>query len=53
VVSDVNKKIYALVQAGSIKLGYPTVDTRALDAHITSIVARITQPGTESPPSSN
>jgi len=49
VVSDINKKIYALVQAGDVKLGYPTVDTRALDAHITSIVARITQPEADSP----
>jgi small-conductance mechanosensitive channel len=53
VVSEVNKKIYALVQTGSIKLGYPTVDTRALDAHIASTVARITQTGTDSSPAPN
>jgi small-conductance mechanosensitive channel len=39
-ISDVNKKIYALVQTGKIKLGHPAVDTRLLDAHITSVVAR-------------
>jgi small-conductance mechanosensitive channel len=39
-ISDVNKKIYALVQAGAIKLGHPSMDTRLLDAHITSLVAR-------------
>jgi small-conductance mechanosensitive channel len=40
-ISDVNKKIYALVQSGEIKLGHPAMDTRLLDAHITSVVARI------------
>jgi small-conductance mechanosensitive channel len=44
VVSEINKKIYALVQAGTIKLGYPSVDTRLLDSHIASVVAQITQP---------
>jgi small-conductance mechanosensitive channel len=53
VVSEINKKIYALVQAGDIKLGYPSVDTRLLDSHIASIVARITQPGTDSGPAAN
>jgi small-conductance mechanosensitive channel len=48
VVSAINKKIYDLVQAGTIKLGYPSVDTRLLDSHIASVVARITQPGTNS-----
>jgi len=41
VVSEINKKIYALVQAGEIKLGIPALDTRLLDAHIASVVARI------------
>jgi small-conductance mechanosensitive channel len=53
VVSAINKKIYDLVQAGTIKLGYPSVDTRLLDSHITSIVARITQPPPDSPSTSN
>lgn len=53
VTSEINKKIYALVQAGDIKLGYPSVDTRLLDSHITSIVARITQPGADSRPAAN
>ena len=44
VVSEINKKIYALVQSGDIKLGIPSLDTRLLDAHIASVVARITQP---------
>ncbi len=39
-ISEVNRKIYALVQAGTIKLGHPSMDTRLLDAHITSVVAR-------------
>jgi small-conductance mechanosensitive channel len=41
VVSEINKKIYALVQSGDIKLGIPSLDTRLLDAHIASVVARI------------
>jgi small-conductance mechanosensitive channel len=48
VVSEINKKIYALVQSGAIKLGYPSVDTRLLDSHIASVVARITQPAQNS-----
>lgn len=48
VVSDINKKIHALVQSGAIKLGYPSVDTRLLDSHIASVVARITQPAQNS-----
>lgn len=43
VAAEINKRIYALVQAGTIKLGYPSVDTRLLDSHIASVVARITQ----------
>jgi small-conductance mechanosensitive channel len=43
VVSEINKKIYALVQSGDIKLGIPALDTRLLDAHIASVVAGITQ----------
>jgi small-conductance mechanosensitive channel len=50
VVSEINRKIYALVQAGDIKLGLPALDTRLLDAHIASVVARITQPGQNSLP---
>jgi small-conductance mechanosensitive channel len=50
VVSDINKKIYALVQSGDIKLGIPALDTRLLDAHIASVVAGITQPGRNSLP---
>jgi small-conductance mechanosensitive channel len=50
VVSEINRKIYTLVQAGDIKLGIPSLDTRLLDAHIASVVARITQPAPESLP---
>jgi small-conductance mechanosensitive channel len=39
-ISDVNKKIYTLVQSGAVKLGHPSIDSRLLDAHITSVVAR-------------
>jgi small-conductance mechanosensitive channel len=52
VASEINKKIYALVAAGDIKLGYPSLDTRLLDSHIASAVARITQQPFESPPAS-
>jgi small-conductance mechanosensitive channel len=48
VVSEINKKIYALVQAGTVKLGFPSIDTRLLDSHIASVVARITQPAQNS-----
>jgi small-conductance mechanosensitive channel len=43
VVSDVNKKIYALVRSGDIKLALPALDPRLLDAHIASAVAKISQ----------
>lgn len=39
-VSDVNKKIYALVQAGEIKLGRPSMDMRLLDAQMTALPGR-------------
>jgi small-conductance mechanosensitive channel len=48
VVSEINKKIYALVREGTVKLGFPSVDTRLLDSHIASVVARITQPAQNS-----
>lgn len=48
VVSEINKKIYALIEAGTIKLGYPSMDTRLLDAYIASVVAGITQPAQNS-----
>lgn len=51
VVSEINKKIYALVSTGEIKLGYPAVDTRLLDSHIATVVARIAKtPEDSSPP---
>ncbi|MCS0581206.1 mechanosensitive ion channel [Massilia pinisoli] len=50
VVSEINKKIYALVQAGTVRLGFPSIDTRLLDSHIASVVARITQPAQNSQP---
>jgi small-conductance mechanosensitive channel len=53
VVSDVNKRVYALVRDGAIKLGYPAIDSRLLDAHIASVVARITQPAQNSPSKSH
>jgi small-conductance mechanosensitive channel len=43
VVSEVNKKIYALVQSGDIKLALPTLDPRLIDAHIASAVAKNSQ----------
>jgi small-conductance mechanosensitive channel len=50
VVSEINKKIYALVSSGEIKLGYPSVDTRLLDSHIATVVARIAKTPEESSP---
>lgn len=52
VVADINKRIYALVQNETLKLGYPTIDSRMLDAHIASVVARITQAPPNSAPGS-
>jgi small-conductance mechanosensitive channel len=43
VVSDVNRKIYALVQAGDIKLALPTLDLHLLDAQIASAIAKFSQ----------
>ena len=43
VVSDVNKKIYALVKSGDIKLSSPGLDLRLFDAHIAATVAKISQ----------
>ncbi|WP_020655060.1 mechanosensitive ion channel family protein [Massilia niastensis] len=45
-ISEVNRKIYDLVHAGVIKLGHPAIDTRLLDAHIASAVARSPHPDT-------
>jgi len=42
-ISEVNRKIYALVQSGAIKLGHPSMDTRLLDAHITKVMGRTPQ----------
>ena len=44
VVSDVNKKIFALVKAGQIKLAFPARDTRLLDAQILSLLGERTSP---------
>jgi small-conductance mechanosensitive channel len=43
VVSDVNKKIYALVQSGDIKLAAPPLDPRQVDALIASAIAKFSQ----------
>jgi small-conductance mechanosensitive channel len=43
VVSDVNKKIYALIQSGDIKLARPPLDPGLLDAHIASAAGKIAQ----------
>ena len=41
VLSAVNKKIYALIQSGQIKLAYPARDTRALDAQMVSVLTSL------------
>jgi small-conductance mechanosensitive channel len=43
VVSDVNKKIYGLIQSGEIKLTLPAVDPRQVDALIASALAKFSQ----------
>ncbi|HEX9173473.1 MAG TPA: mechanosensitive ion channel domain-containing protein [Telluria sp.] len=43
VTSEVNKRIYALVKSGQIKLGHPANKLAQLDAHIASEAARIAQ----------
>jgi small-conductance mechanosensitive channel len=43
VVSEVNKKIYALVQSGDIKLAAPPLDPRQVDALIASAIAKFSQ----------
>jgi small-conductance mechanosensitive channel len=48
VVSEINRRIYALIASGQVKLGHASVDTTLLDAHIASVVSRIVQPGANS-----
>ena len=48
VVSEVNRRIYALIAAGDVKLGHANVDSTLLDAHIASVVSRIVQAGDNS-----
>ncbi len=38
IVSEVNKRIYALIRSGQIKLAYPTRDTRELDAQMLAVL---------------
>ena len=48
VIHEINRRIYALIAAGQVKLGYPNVDSTLLDAHIASVVSRIVQPDVNS-----
>jgi small-conductance mechanosensitive channel len=43
VVSDLNKKIFALVQTGQLKLAMTTLDVRLMDAMSPTVVSRIAQ----------
>jgi small-conductance mechanosensitive channel len=45
VISEVNRRVYALVKSGQIKLGHPVKKIELLNAQITSEPARITQTG--------
>jgi small-conductance mechanosensitive channel len=45
VISEVNRRIYALVKSGQIKLGHPANKIELLSAHITSEAERIAQTG--------
>lgn len=38
ITSEVNKRIYALIRAGDIKLAYPARDTRELDAQMLAVL---------------
>jgi small-conductance mechanosensitive channel len=44
VLSDINKRIYALIQAGQVKLAYPSRDTKLIDAHINALLAQQSAP---------
>ncbi len=43
VLSEVNRRIYALIKSGQIKLAYPARDTRALDAQMMSVLTGLTR----------
>lgn len=43
VLSEVNRKIYALIRSGQIKLAYPARDTRLLDAQMVSVLTNLTR----------
>ncbi len=43
VVSEVNKRIYALIRDGKIKLSYPSRDTRELDAQMLTVLTGMTR----------
>jgi small-conductance mechanosensitive channel len=43
VVSEVNKKVYELIDAGTIKLAYPARDTRALDAQMVAVLTGLSR----------
>ena len=43
VLSEVNKRLYALIRAGDIKLAYPARDTRALDAQMVSVLTTLSR----------
>ena len=47
VLSDVNKKIYTLIQAGQVKLAYPSRDTKLIDAHINALLAQTPAPAAD------
>ena len=47
VLSDVNKKIYTLIQAGQVKLAYPSRDTKLIDAHINALLALTPAPAAD------
>jgi small-conductance mechanosensitive channel len=51
VVHEINRRIYELIAAGTVKLGHPNVDSTLLDAHIASVVSRIVQADVNSAPS--
>ncbi len=43
VLSEVNRRIYALIKSGQITLAYPARDTRALDAQMVSVLTGLTR----------
>lgn len=47
VISEVNRKVYAMIRSGQVKLAYPARDTRALDAQMVSVLTGLARSQSE------